>query len=56
MFSPGEKRLVSTLREYEEELTPEAAAAVGRLLSAALTTKSKPVPFFGVLPDGLRPP
>ena len=37
LLSPGERRIVKALREHEDELTPKLAAAMGRLLSAALS-------------------
>jgi regulator of protease activity HflC (stomatin/prohibitin superfamily) len=37
LLSPGERRMVNMLRQHEDVLTPEAAAAMGRLLSAALS-------------------
>ena len=37
LLTPNERRIVLALREHEDELTPEAAAAMGRMLSAALS-------------------
>ena len=37
LLTPGERRLVKALREYEDELTPDVARSMGRMLSAALS-------------------
>ena len=37
LLTPSEGMIVKGLRQYEDEFTPEVSAAIGRLLSAALS-------------------